>query len=77
MLGRGILRLGTRTRSVRGVLLSYDAEGLWFQDDRLEQENRMLLVKWSFIDAILSDIPAVEPASRHDVGFVARVENRE
>ena len=56
------------------MLLSYDAEGLWFQDDRLEKENRMVLVKWNYIDAVLSDIPALEPASRREAGFVGRAE---
>ncbi len=37
----------------------------------------MVLVKWNFIDAILSDIPEREPVSRREAGFVARVENRE
>jgi len=74
VLGRGILRLKTRVRSVRGTLYSYDVEGLWFQDDRLEKENRMVLVKWNYIDAVLSDIPALEPASRREAGFVGRAE---
>ena len=77
VLGRGILRLGRRAKSVSGKLLSYDAEGIWFQDDRLVRENQMVLVKWNFIDAILSEIPKMEPISRREAGFVARVENRE
>ena len=76
-LGHGILRLRTRAKSLSGKLLSYDDEGIWFQDDRLLRENRMVLVKWQFIDAILSEIPAVEPATRREAGFVARFENRE
>jgi len=33
----------------------------------LGRENKILLVKWSFIDAILSDLPASEP--ERVVGF--------
>ncbi len=54
-------------REVLGTLLSYDTEGIWFQDGRLERENKILLVKWSFIDAILSDLPAPEP--ERAIGF--------
>ncbi|MCH8266060.1 MAG: hypothetical protein IH846_00930 [Acidobacteria bacterium] len=77
VLRRGILKLTLPSSSISGTLLSYDAEGIWFQDDRLLRENRMVLVKWNFIDAILSDIPEREPVSRREAGFVARVENRE
>ncbi|MBI4480241.1 MAG: hypothetical protein HY651_09485 [Acidobacteria bacterium] len=77
VLGRGILKAGARTRSVRGTVVAYDTEGLWFQDERLVNENRMVLVKWNFIDAILSDMPAIEPAARREAGFLGSVENRE
>ena len=77
VLGRGILRSSTRAKAVSGRLLSYDTEGIWFQDNRLVRENQMVLVQWKFIDAILSDMPAPEPALRREAGFVARVENRE
>jgi len=75
-LGRGILRMGTRVKSVSGTLLGYDAEGIWFQDDRLVRENRMVLVKWDFVQAILSDVPK-EPVSRREAGFVTGIGNRE
>lgn len=48
-------------RSLSGRLVSYDAEGVWFQDARLESQNKIIMVKWGFIDAILSDFPAPEP----------------
>jgi hypothetical protein len=55
-------------------LLNYDAQGLWFQDERLLRENKMVLVKWEFVDAILSDIPTPEPTARRNVGFVVGFE---
>ena len=41
------------------------------QDETLFRENKIVLVKWDFIDAILSDIPAIEALARRKVGFVA------
>jgi hypothetical protein len=37
----------------------------------------MALVRWNFIDAILSDIPAVESTARREAGFVTGIGNRE
>ena len=58
-------------RGVSGTLVSYHAEGVWFQDARLQQHNKIVLVKWSFINGILSEIPPPEPSARRRIGFQA------
>ena len=52
-----------------GVLVAYDPEGVWFQDERLQRDNKMVLVKWEFIDAVLSDAPPPEASGRRMIGF--------
>lgn len=76
VLGRRILKVAVRTKPLEGTLLSYEAEGIWFQDARLLQDSQMILVKWNFIDAIVSDIPPLEPAASRRIGFEAAEFNR-
>jgi hypothetical protein len=58
-----------RRRAVTGSILGYQAEGIWFQDSRLLRLGEMVLIKWNFIDAILSEAPAPEPLRGRAVGF--------
>lgn len=76
---RGLEVLGRRVfevtqpgeRWLAGALVDYDREGVWFQDGKLSRDNKIVLVKWNFIDAILSDIPQPEPVPRRSIGFQA------
>ncbi len=52
-----------------GMMISYDEQGVWFQDERLLGQNRIVLVKWNFIDAILSETPSPETISGREIGF--------
>jgi len=58
-------------RTVSGALVDYDREGVWFQDTRLSKQNKMVLVKWSFIDAIVSEMQWPEVPERKSIGFRA------
>jgi hypothetical protein len=71
--------LGDSTpNAVDGFLVGYDDKGVWFQDDRLQQEGKTLLVKWRFVDTILSDVSTVEEETTHPgIGFVSPTRNRE
>ena len=61
-----------------GFLVGYDDNGVWFQDDRLQQEGKMLLVKWSFVDAVLSDVLGAEEERRPgNIGFLPTRRNLE
>ena len=72
VLGRPVFELSTRSRrGVYGTLVSYQDEGVWFQDEKLSRDNKIVLVKWTFIDAILSDIPQPELARGRSIGFQA------
>ncbi len=72
VLGRPVFQLSARSkRGVYGALVSYQDEGVWFQDEKLSRDNKIVLVKWNFIDAILSDIPPPEPVGRRGIGFQA------
>jgi len=74
--GKGVLGgffgLGELSPSgVDGFLVGYDDNGVWFQDDRLQQEGKMLLVKWSFLEAVLSDVlGAEEERGPGSIGFL-------
>jgi hypothetical protein len=71
--------LGESTpNAVGGFLVGYDDKGVWFQDDRLQQEGKTLLIKWRFVDAILSDVMGAGEESVHDgIGFLPRTRNWE
>ena len=56
-------------RWIIGFLNSYDDQGVWFQDERLLGQNRMVLVKRNFIDAILSETPPPEMYNEREIGF--------
>ena len=58
---------GRRRRGVRGSILGYHEQGVWFQDSRLLESGEMVLVKWNLVDAILSEAPA--PELTRAVGF--------
>ena len=68
-LGRRIFKLAKSVNRVPGFLLSYGTEGVWFQDAGLIRINKVALVKWDFIDTILSDISFPEVVSRREIGF--------
>jgi hypothetical protein len=69
-IGSFIFRLGKRQqRGIAGSVIGYTDEGVWFQDSRLLRSGEMVLIKWSFIDAILSDVPMPEPLRARTVGF--------
>jgi hypothetical protein len=68
-LGRRIFKLARSVNRVPGLLLSYDTEGVWFQDVGLMRINKAALVKWNFIDTILSDISFPEAVVRREIGF--------
>jgi len=64
--------------AVDGFLVGYDDKGVWFQDDRLQQEGKTSLVKWRFVDTILSDVTATEEETAHaSIGFAPPTRNRE
>jgi hypothetical protein len=74
-LGSPIFRIaGRRRRGVTGSLLGYQSEGVWFQDNRLLRSGEMVLIKWDFIDAILSDVPVPEPFRARTIGFQSGTE---
>ena len=68
-LGRRVFKLAKSVHRVPGLLLSYDTEGVWFQDAGLLRINKVALVKWNFIDTILSDISLPEAVDRREIGF--------
>lgn len=70
-LGREVFELPSQAKHVVGTLLSRDAEGVWFQDAKLLRDNRMVLVKWSFIDTIISEMRLPEVPERRGIGFRA------
>ncbi len=71
-LGTSIFNAGRRRRrGVTGSVLGYRTEGVWFQDNRLLRLGEMVLIKWDFIDAILSDVPMLEPLRTRPIGFQA------
>lgn len=74
-LGR-LLKPGRRPeRAVRGSVLGYQAEGVWFQDERLLRAGQMVLIKWHFVEASLSDVAISQPLPVKAIGFaVATVE---
>ena len=58
-------------KAVRGVLVASQAEGLWFQDEDLQETGHAVLVKWNFVDAVVREIAKrAEPEQRH-IGFQA------
>ncbi len=72
-LGSTIFRAGARRRrGVSGSVLGYQTEGVWFQDTRLLRLGEMVLIKWNFIDAILSEILISEPLRARTIGFQTR-----
>jgi hypothetical protein len=81
--GKGVLGgffgLGESSPSgVDGFLVGYDGNGVWFQDDRLQQEGKTLLVKRGFVEAILSDVLGAEVERGHGgIGFVPTTRNWE
>ena len=56
-------------RAVRGSVLGYQAEGVWFQDGRLLRAGQMVLIKWHFVEAILSDAAMPQPLPVKPIGF--------
>lgn len=71
-LGRTFFRPGERRRrGVKGSILGYQNEGVWFQDARLLKSRQMVLIKWKLIEAILSEAPIPEPERARTVGFQA------
>jgi len=56
-------------RWVIGTIMSYDEQGIWFQDEGLLGENRMVFLKWHFIDAILSEARPLEAIAERGIGF--------
>lgn len=69
-LGSSIFKVGRRRRrGVTGSVLGYQTEGIWFQDNRLLRSGEMVLIKWGFVDAILSDVPAPEALRARTIGF--------
>ena len=67
-----IFRLGRRkARAVRGSVLGYLNEGVWFQDNRLLRSGEMVLIKWHFVEAILSEVAIPQPLQPKSIGFVA------
>jgi len=74
VFGRGLLGISRpEQHSAAGMVVAYDTEGVWFQDERLQRDNKMVLVKWEFIDAVLSDAPPPEAPSRRMIGFQSGV----
>lgn len=72
-LGNTIFRAGRKPRrGVSGSVLGYHSEGIWFQDNRLLRLGEMVLVKWNFIDAILSETPIPESLRARTIGFQTR-----
>ena len=70
VFGRGLLDLTLpEQRGTAGVVVAYEPEGVWFQDERLQRDNKIVLVKWEFIDAVLSDAPPAEAPSGRVIGF--------
>ena len=69
VLGRGIFKFASPAKRVAGTLLSCEPEGVCFQDRRLLRDNKMVLVKWNFIDVILSEISPPEPDAKRVLGF--------
>ncbi len=69
-LGGTIFKTGARRRrGVTGSVLDYQTEGVWFQDNRLLRLGEMVLIKWNFIDAILSEARTQEPLRARTIGF--------
>lgn len=64
--------LGKSTsNAVDGFLVGFDDKGVWFQDDRLQQEGKSLPVKWDFVEAILSDVLGAEAEPEQGgIGFL-------
>jgi hypothetical protein len=75
----GFFGLGELSPSgVDGFVVGYDDNGVGFQDDRLQQEGKMLLVKWSFVEALLSDVlGAEEERGPGSIGFLPTGRNWE
>ena len=70
VLGSGVFpQAKPDERWVTGIMISYDEEGVWFQDERLLGQNRMVFVKWNFIDAILSETPPPDVIAGQEIGF--------
>ena len=67
-LGRRLFKLERSADRVAGWLLSYGTEGVWFQDAGLLRINKVALVKWNFIDTILSDISFPEAVDQREIG---------
>jgi hypothetical protein len=64
--------------AVDGFVVGYDDNGVWFQDDRLQQDGKSLLVKWGFVEAILSDVlEAEEERGPGRIGFLPTRRNWE
>jgi len=71
-LGGSIFKAGKGgVRGVAGSVVGYTEEGVWFQDRRLLALGEMVLIKWNFVDAILSDAPVPEKLRAPAVGFHA------
>jgi len=70
VLGRGVFpQAKPENRWIIGTMISYDPQGVWFQDERLLGENRMVFVKWNFIDAILSETQRPDTMGAPGTGF--------
>ena len=69
VLGEGVFpRTGEDERWIVGTVLSYDEQGIWFQDKGLQVENSMVLVKWAFVDAIVSEVPLSRVSVDREIG---------
>lgn len=67
----GIFGFGRkRRRAISGSVLGYHSEGVWFQDNRLLRSGQMALIKWRFVEAMVSDAAIPQPSKPKPIGFV-------